>query len=79
MKRKAPKQKPLTKPIGPIGDHVAKKMKVWDVIAKQINHSNDGPEFKELNLHDGSNFNDKSDGKPLSKYFLPKVSTKVQG
>jgi hypothetical protein len=27
VKCKAPKQKPLPKPIGPIGDHVAKKMK----------------------------------------------------
>jgi hypothetical protein len=34
VKRKAPKQKPLTKPIGPIGDHAAKKMKAWDAIAK---------------------------------------------
>ncbi len=34
VKHKAPKQKPLTKPIGPINDHAAKKMKDWDVITK---------------------------------------------
>ncbi len=45
MKRKTPKQKPLTKPIGPIGDHAAKKMKAWDVITNQTNHFNDGPKF----------------------------------
>jgi hypothetical protein len=45
MKHKTPKQKPLTKPIGPIGDHAAKKMKAWDVITNQTNHFNDGPKF----------------------------------
>ncbi len=48
VKCKTSKQKPFTKPIGPIGDHVAKKMKAWDVIAKQTNCSNDGLESKKL-------------------------------
>ncbi len=77
MKRKAPKQKPLTKPIGPIGDYVAKKMKTWDVIAKQINRFNDGPEFERSHPHDGLDFDDKLDDKPLSKYVVPKVTMKV--
>jgi len=67
----------LTKPVGPINDHVAKKMKAWDVIAKQTNHFNDGPKSEESNLHDGLSFDDKSTGKPLSKYVVPKVVSKV--
>jgi hypothetical protein len=51
VKRKAPKQKPLTKSIGPIGDHVAKKMKTWDVIAKQTNYSNEGLSNVYYNVH----------------------------
>jgi hypothetical protein len=50
LKHKAPKQKPLTKPIGPIGDYAAKKMKTWDVITKQINPFNDGLESKKSHL-----------------------------
>ncbi len=67
----------MTKPIKPIGDYVAKKMKAWDVIAKQTNRSNDGPKAKESHPHDGLDFNDESDGKPLSKYVIPKTATKV--
>ncbi len=78
MKHNAPKQKPLTKPIGPIGDHAIKKMKARDVIAKQTNRSNDGPESEELDPHDGLDFDDESNGKPLSKYVVPKVVTNVQ-
>jgi hypothetical protein len=78
VKCKAPKQKPLTKPIRPIGDHVAKKMKAWDVITKQTNCCNDGPKFEKSDPHDGSNPNDELDSKPLSKYVVPKVATKVQ-
>ncbi len=70
VKCEAPKQKPLTKPIGPIGDHASKKMKAWDVIKKQTNCSNDGLEFEESNPCDGSDFDDESDGKPLSKYVV---------
>jgi len=63
----------LTKPIGPIGDHVAKKMKAWDVIVNQTNHFNDGPKSKKSNLHDGSNSDDESNDKPLSKYITQRV------
>jgi hypothetical protein len=47
-------------------------MKAWDVIAKQTNCSNDGFEFEESNPRDGSNFDDESDGKPLSKFVVQK-------
>jgi hypothetical protein len=53
-------------------------MKAWDVIAKQINHFNDGPKSEESDLHDGLSSDDKSTSKPLSKYVVPKVVTKVQ-
>jgi len=79
VKRKAPKQKPLTKPIKCIGDHAVKKMKSWDAITKKINRFNDGLEFEELDPHDGSDFDNESNGKPLSKYVVPKVAAKVQG
>jgi hypothetical protein len=52
--------------------------KAWDVIAKQTNHFNDGPESKESDPHDGSYSNDKSDGKSLSKYVIPKIVIKMQ-
>jgi hypothetical protein len=52
-------------------------MKAWDVIAKQTNHFNDGPKSEESNLHDGLSSDDKSTGKPLSKYVVPKVVSKV--
>ncbi len=78
MKHKAPKQKPLTKPIKCIGDHAAKKMKSWDAIAKKTNCFNDGLESKELDLHDGLDFDNESNGKSLSKYVVPKVAAKVQ-
>jgi hypothetical protein len=77
LKHKAPKQKPLTKPIGPIGDYAAKKMKTWDAIAKQTNRSNDGHESKESHPHDGLDSDDESNDKPLSKYVVPKVTTRV--
>ncbi len=77
VKRKAPKQKPLTKPIKPIGDYATKKMKAWDVIAKQTSCSNDGPKAEESHPRDGLDSNEKTDGKPLSKYVIPKVATKV--
>ncbi len=72
VKHKAHKQKPLTKPIRPSGDYATKKMKAWDVIAKQTNHFNDGLKFEELDPHDGSNSNDKLDGKPLSNMLYQK-------
>ncbi len=78
VKHKAPKQKPLTKPNGPIGDYVAKKMKAWDAIVKQTNHSNDGPKSEELDLHDGLDFDDESYDKQLFKYVVPKVAAKIQ-
>jgi hypothetical protein len=53
-------------------------MKARDVIAKQTNRSNDGPESEELDPHDGLDFDDESNGKPLSKYVVPKVVTNVQ-
>ncbi len=67
----------MTKPIGPIGDHVVKKMKAWDGIVKHTNCSNDGIEFEKLDHHDGFDFDDKSDDKQLSKYVVPKVVAKV--
>jgi hypothetical protein len=52
-------------------------MKAWDVIAKQTSCSNDGPKAEESHPRDGLDSNEKTDGKPLSKYVIPKVATKV--
>ncbi len=38
-----------------------------------------GPESKDSNPHDGLNFNDKLNDKPLSKYVVPKISYKGAG
>jgi hypothetical protein len=57
---------------------VAKKMKAWDVMQSKLIALMMGPEFKDSNPHDGLDFNDKLDDKPLSKYVVPKIATKVQ-
>jgi hypothetical protein len=74
VKHKAPKQKPLTKPIRPIGDHVAKKMKDWDVITKQTNRS------KGLSLKNQTFMMDHilMTNWTISHCPIPKVVTKVQ-